>query len=142
MSGNPHLAAASRPVGPFKAPPLLWPLAVVLAPLLLLGALAAWTLNSDRRSARQEAKARADEIASAVMSSAEDDLKIVKFQSEGFYVTNGQNIITVNRNHELIGATTLGLAAATGAADGERFQQFKIQQAGSMERGGKSIWLR
>jgi signal transduction histidine kinase len=102
MSGNSHFAATPRPIGLFKSPRLLWPLAVVLLPLLVLGALAAWTLNSDRRSARQEAKARADEIASAVMSSAEDDLKIVKFQSEGFYVTSGQNVITVDRNHELI----------------------------------------
>jgi signal transduction histidine kinase len=96
------LAEKSRQIAPLKFPPLLWPLVVVLAPLLVLGALAVWTLNSDRRSAQQEATARANEIASSVMSAAEDDLKIVQFETNGYGVMKGQNIITVNRNHELI----------------------------------------
>ncbi len=91
-----------RTIALLKFPRLLWPLVVVLAPLVVLGVLAVWTLNSDRRLARQEAKARADEIASAVMSSAEDDLKIVRFETNGYGVTKGQNIIAVNRNRDLV----------------------------------------
>jgi signal transduction histidine kinase len=96
------LAETARPVAPIKFPPLLWPLAVVLSPLLVLGVMAVWTLNSDRRSATQEAKARADEIASSVMSQAEDDLNVVQFENSGFRVTQGKNIVGLNHKQELV----------------------------------------
>jgi len=101
-----------RSVAPFKFPRLLWPLVVVLAPLLVLGVLAVWTLHSDRRSAREEAKAQAGEIASSLMASAEGDLKVVEFGSHSVggmtlpkwsvNTRNGEDVITLNHNHELV----------------------------------------
>jgi signal transduction histidine kinase len=90
------------PFVPFQFPRLVWPLAVVLLPLLILGALAVWTLNSDRRSAREEARAHAGEIASTVLAAAEEDLNIVRLTSGGFLVLKGQNTFSVSPEGKLV----------------------------------------
>jgi len=95
------LAETPRPIAPIKFPPLLWPLAVVLSPLLVLGVMAVWTLSSDRRSAQQEAKARAEEIASSILSLAESDFKMIDFKPSGF-TANGREYLALNHKQKLV----------------------------------------
>jgi len=86
---------------PITLPKMLWPVGVVLLPLAVLASMAAWTLVKDRRSAQDEAKARAGEIAAALLSTAEEDLRIVEFRPNGYAIMKGQNTITVNELYEL-----------------------------------------
>ncbi len=86
-------------------PRMLWPFAVVLLPLLALAGLAGWTLVLDRRSARDEVKARAGEVATGVLAALDDGLNVV--QCEGklapgtFSIGKGRDFFIVNEQFEL-----------------------------------------
>jgi signal transduction histidine kinase len=99
--------AAEQPLPPFelpkrKPPGFLGQTALILLPLVALASLAGWTLMLDRRSAQEEAKTRAGEIAAAMLAAAEGALGIVKFDASGFSVTEGRDIFTVNHRLELV----------------------------------------
>jgi len=85
-----------------RKPALLWPFAAILGPMLVLAVMAAWTLRADRRSVEQEAKTRAAELANIILAAAEQALNIIKFETNGFSVTQGRDIFIVNERFELI----------------------------------------
>ncbi len=96
----------SRPARPAeKRPTILWPLAVVILPLLALALLAGWTLHWDRRSAEQEAQARVSELAATMLAAAENTLQIVEPQEiqsrMEFRVAKGRDIFIVNSHFDL-----------------------------------------
>ena len=99
--------AAEQPLPPpelpkRKPPAFLGQTALILLPLVALASLAGWTLMLDRRSAQEEAKAHAGEIAAAVLAAAEGALGIVEFNANGFSVTQDRDIFTVNDRFELV----------------------------------------
>jgi signal transduction histidine kinase len=98
------LVAAEQPrptASPLRLPPMLWPFAIVLLPLLLLAALAGWTLVLDQRSAQEEAKALAEEVAARVLTSAESVLRVVEFEGSGFRATSHCDLLILNEQFAL-----------------------------------------
>jgi signal transduction histidine kinase len=86
-------------------PRMLWPFAVVGLPLLALAALAAWTLGLDRRSAQDDVRARAGEIAAAVLAQVEDALLAVQPEDGiapgAFSARPGRVLLVLNERFEL-----------------------------------------
>lgn len=99
---NPRYQQAGPEAGaPDTTPPMLWPFGVVLLPLLLLAAMAGWTLVLDQRSAQEEAKTLAEEVAARVLSWAESALKVVEFEGSGFRVNGQFDLLILDERYAL-----------------------------------------
>jgi signal transduction histidine kinase len=90
-------------------PRMLWPFAAVLLPLLALAGSAGWTLLMDRRSGQDEARARSEEIASAVLDALERGLNVIRADSPpipsdrrlSFSVALNHSLLVLNERFEL-----------------------------------------
>jgi len=89
------------PPPPDPARRILWPFAVVMLPLCALATLAGWTLVLDRRSAQEEAKALAEEVAARYLASAENALRVIEFEGSGFRATSPCELLILNEQFAL-----------------------------------------
>ncbi len=101
FSRHSQIHAGPEAGSPGATLPMLWPFAVVLLPLLLLAGMAGWTLVLDQRSAQEEAKALAEEVAARVLTSAEGALRVVEFVGSGFRATSHCDLLILNEQFTL-----------------------------------------